>query len=313
MSNSPIEIFYCYSSEDEEIQLELVKHLASLRRQGTIKDWYFRKISAGTEWEKKIDDHLNKAKIILLLVSNSFIASDYCWDIEMKRAIERHESGTARVIPIILRPADWTGTPFHKLQALPKDAKPVTSWANRDDAFVDIAKGIRLVCEEIQEARSPIIEPHLNLLDEKKSQKFSSEGSTQTPGILLEKLKTITVCQRCGIRPGERSTCVGSHWEHDFRQYKGSVYCQRCGVKPGERTTCVGSYWEHDFRQYSKSVYCQRCGIKPGERTTCVGSYWEHDFRQYNEPVYCQRCGMRPGERSTCVGSHWEHFFVGSQ
>jgi hypothetical protein len=90
------------------------------------------------------------ARIILLLISADFIASDYCWDVEMKRAMERHECGAARVIPIILRPIDdWRNAPFSKLQALPKDARPVTTWPNQDEAFVDIARGIRAVAKEL--------------------------------------------------------------------------------------------------------------------------------------------------------------------
>lgn len=62
--------------------------------------------------------------------------------------MERHEAGVARVIPVILRPCDWQGTPFGKLQALPSNAKPVVSWADRDEAFLNIAQGIRRAAEE---------------------------------------------------------------------------------------------------------------------------------------------------------------------
>ena len=125
---SDVEVFYSYSHRDEELREELERHLSILKRQGIITDWHDRKIGAGTEWKGQIDIHLNTARVILLLISSDFLASDYCYDIEMRRAIERHEAGEARVIPIILRPVIWKGAPFEKLQALPKDAKPVTSW-----------------------------------------------------------------------------------------------------------------------------------------------------------------------------------------
>ena len=92
---------------------------------------------------------MNSAGVILLMVSADFMASDYCWDVEMKRAMERHELGEAVVIPAILRAVDWHSAPFGKLQALPKDAKPVTSWPNQDEAFTDIAKGIRRAVEQL--------------------------------------------------------------------------------------------------------------------------------------------------------------------
>lgn len=96
-------------------------HLSNLRRQGVIREWHDRKIGSGTEWVKEIDEHLNSAEVILLLISSDFIASEYCHEIEMKRAMERHESGEARVIPVILRSVDWSGLIFSKLQAAPND------------------------------------------------------------------------------------------------------------------------------------------------------------------------------------------------
>src|SRR5579871_1216010 len=139
----PMELFYSYSHKDEELRETLETHLSPLKRQGVIAGWHDRRISAGTEWADQIDEHLNSAQIILLLISADFLASDYCYDKEMTRAMERHEAGAARVIPIILRPCDWHGAPFGKLQALPKDAKPITDWSNRDAAFLDVAQGIR--------------------------------------------------------------------------------------------------------------------------------------------------------------------------
>ncbi|MBA2593161.1 MAG: toll/interleukin-1 receptor domain-containing protein [Pseudomonadota bacterium] len=146
---SSIEVFYSYSHKDEALRDELNKHLALLKRQGVIRDWHDRRIAAGTEWSGQIDEHLNLAGVILLMVSADFIASDYCWDVEVKRAMERHEVGEAVVIPVILRAVDWHSAPFGKLQALPKDAKPVTSWPVQDEAFTDIAKGIRRAVEQL--------------------------------------------------------------------------------------------------------------------------------------------------------------------
>lgn len=158
-----IEVFYSYAQPDEPYRNELEKHLSILKRQGFIATWHYRKITAGTEWEREIDKHLNKAQLILLLVSPDFIASDYCYDVEVKRALERHELGEARVIPIILRPIEWQYTPFSKLQALPSNNKPVISWSGRvgrDNAFQDIAKGIRAVVKELQAnfAEPPLVD-----------------------------------------------------------------------------------------------------------------------------------------------------------
>ncbi len=144
-----IEVFFSYSHKDEELREDLEKHLSILKRDGVITAWYDRRIGAGREWEGEISEHVNTAGVILLLISADFLASDYCYDVEVKRAMERHEAREARVIPVVLRAVDWKGAPFRKLQALPRDARPVTSWPNRDEAFADVAKGIRAAVEEL--------------------------------------------------------------------------------------------------------------------------------------------------------------------
>lgn len=145
----PVNIFYSYAHEDEDLRVKLEKHLSVMRRNGEIAGWHDRDITAGAEWKKSIDEHLESAQIVLLLISDDFLASDYCYDIEMKRAMERHELGEARVIPIILRPCDWHGASFGQLQALPKDAKPITTWENVDEGFLSVARGLRTVVAEL--------------------------------------------------------------------------------------------------------------------------------------------------------------------
>jgi TIR domain-containing protein len=145
----PIEIFYSYSHKDEELRDRLETHLSLLKRNGVIQGWHDRRISAGAEWGGSINEHLESAGIILLLVSADFLASDYCYDVEMKRAMERHTQGTARVIPIILRKCDWQDAPFGKLQALPKDGKAIKTWSDIDDAFTDVATGLKRAIAEM--------------------------------------------------------------------------------------------------------------------------------------------------------------------
>ena len=149
-----IEIFYSYSRKDEQLRDELDAHLSLLRRQKLITGWYDRAIEGGEEFSEEIAAHLNSAPIILLLISPSFIASDYCYEKEMMRAMERHEAGEARVIPVILRPCDWHQAPFGKLNALPRDGKPAVNWSNRDEAFLDVAKGVRAVVDRLRKAES---------------------------------------------------------------------------------------------------------------------------------------------------------------
>ncbi len=150
-----IKIFYSYAHDDERLRKKLEKQLTALQQQSLIADWHDRMISAGTEWEHEIDAHLNEAEIILLLISTSFLASKYCYSIEMKRALERYEAGETRIIPIILRPAYWQEAPFAKLQALPTNGKPVTSWRDQEEAFLNVAQGIQKAIEEITKKTAP--------------------------------------------------------------------------------------------------------------------------------------------------------------
>ncbi len=155
--SGPVTLFYSYAHKDEELRNQLDKHLRLLERHGLITSWYDREIRAGDDWAIEIDTHLETAQIILLLISADFLASDYCYGVEMKRALERHLTGEARVIPIILRPVDWKLDPILSgLQALPTDGKPVITWSSSppyDAAFEDIAKGIRKVLADLQNSQ----------------------------------------------------------------------------------------------------------------------------------------------------------------
>jgi MinD-like ATPase involved in chromosome partitioning or flagellar assembly len=151
----PLRVFISYSHKDERLRRELETHLKLLQRQDVIALWTDHKISAGEEWKGEINESLESADIILLLVSADFLASDYCYDAEMKRALERRDAGEARVIPIILREAyQWQSAPFGELQALPTDGRPVMSFTSRDQAWSDVAVGIREVAEQIRSRKS---------------------------------------------------------------------------------------------------------------------------------------------------------------
>lgn len=142
VETTPLKLFYCYAREDKVLRDELEIHLAGLKRQYNLTHWSDREITPGADWEQVIDEHLNTADIILLLISPHFVASDYCYGKEMQRALERHEAGMCCVIPILLRPTYWEDMPFSGIQLLPTDAEPITNWANRDKAFHDVAKGV---------------------------------------------------------------------------------------------------------------------------------------------------------------------------
>jgi hypothetical protein len=142
-------IFVSYSHRDRTFVEELSAHLRLLQRQGLVEVWTDSEITAGQEWSEAIDNQLNSADIILLMVSSNFLASEFCWGVEMSRALERHAAGSAVVIPVLLRPCLWDDAPFAKLQAVPRDAKPISMHRNTDEAWVDVALEIRTAVERV--------------------------------------------------------------------------------------------------------------------------------------------------------------------
>ena len=130
----PVDVFISYAHADAQHLAELQKHLAQLRRKKKIRDWSDRDIAAGDAWRGEIDAALETAGLVLMLVSPDFVASEYCWDVELQRALERQTAGETRVVPIVVRPADWQDSPLGELQALPTGARPVTKWSDPDEA-----------------------------------------------------------------------------------------------------------------------------------------------------------------------------------
>jgi hypothetical protein len=188
----PVDVFYSYSHQDEKWRDKLNKHLSVLQNQGLIRVWHDRKIDAGDDWRREINKYLNNAQIILMLVSDDFFASGYCYSVEMKQALERHERGEARVIPIILRPVAWQSSPLANIQALPTDAKPVALWKNRDEAFVNITQGISQAIEGFirqRAAQIPASGNNLSSSGQLNANRMTAGANAHRTNGFLKKLK----------------------------------------------------------------------------------------------------------------------------
>lgn len=165
-------LFFSYSHKDEVLRDEIEIHLSMLKRQGLIETWHDRRIGAGKEFGKEISNNLEAADVILLLVSSYFLASDYCYDVEMFHALKKHEQNQARVIPVILHPCDWHSSPFGNLLAVPRDGKPISKYPNQHDAFLEVVNAIKLAVRDISPQDSS--QTH-QFTGEPTSQKNSSE------------------------------------------------------------------------------------------------------------------------------------------
>lgn len=151
-----LKIFYCYARKDKKLREQLGKHLEPLKQKHRIITFCDAEILPGKNWEKEIDKSLSNSDIILILVSADFISSNYCYNIEMQKAFEMAEAGKILIIPIILRPCAWETTPLYRIQALPKEGKPVVSWDDLDEAFYNIFQGVDKVIEDLKNADKPL-------------------------------------------------------------------------------------------------------------------------------------------------------------
>lgn len=160
----PASVFFSYSHKDEELRDQIETQLSLLKRQGVIETWHDRRIGPGDDFSGAISQHVEKDDIILLLVSADFLASDYCYEIEMTRALKRQQAGTAIVIPVILRACDWHGAPFGKLLATPPDGKPIKQYADLDQGLLEVAKAVRAAATRLASKPSaPSSKPAVNL------------------------------------------------------------------------------------------------------------------------------------------------------
>lgn len=249
-SSKPLELFCCYARKDRDMLEQLKNHLTYLERQDLITIWSDININAGEEWEREIHQHLESADIFLLLISSDFMGSDYCYSTEMGRAIERHDQGSAQIIPILLRPTFYQNAPFARFQMVPTNAEPVTMWPNLDNAFHDITRYIDQVVAEcqIRQVNEHSPEPSYT---EMKCWNCGGEGfitGANMDPFFGKKLRDCVTCKGRGklwVPSGyrEKSTWFG----FSTRRW---VICQSCG----HATTYP------DFDQIPLPEYCSGCG-----------------------------------------------------
>ncbi|MEW8410581.1 MAG: toll/interleukin-1 receptor domain-containing protein [Candidatus Thiodiazotropha sp.] len=267
-------VFMSYSHTDEELRDELEKHLAGLRRQGVISTWHDRRIGPGEELHGQISAQLDAANIILLLVSADFLASDYCYDVEMKRAMERHEQGNARVIPVILRPCDWHGAPFGKLMAVPTDGKPVAKHATLDDGFLEVAQAVRQAAESLG-GDTTTVEPSGDL------------ESAVTPAQLGPRSSNLGIKKEFTDR--ERHAYLNEAFEYLARYFENSL--QEVQTRNSEVETDFKRIDANRFeaRAFVRGQEQSRCGIWLGSLSRADGLYFSFDGvgngNSYNESM----------------------------
>lgn len=253
-------LFFSYSHQDEALRDQLETQLAMLKRQGVIETWHDRRIGAGQELHAQISDHVENDDIILLLVSPDFLASDYCYDHEMLRAMELHDAGEAIVIPVILRPSEgWTSAPFGKLNAIPIDGKPITLAPDRDQAFVEVAGAIRKAAARL----SPKLTPSTSMVPQMRTAAPPQSFGFAAAESLAPRSSNLRLAKAFSERDRDRFKVESFEYiARFFETSLGELEARNPGIE--------GSFRRIDANRFTASIY--RAGQAVARCTIFIGS-----------------------------------------
>lgn len=255
-------VFFSYCHVDEDLRDRLEEHLAMLKHEKLITAWHDRRILAGASVDNDIDENLETADIILLLVSSAFLNSAYCFSREMARALELDKAKKARVIPIMLRPCDWKTAPFSGLKIIPRDAKPVVLWPNQDEAFTDIAREIRRVVNDI-EAQPDTATPQPAGVPTATSQ-FRSIAAADEASESLPRSSNMRV--RKEFTDFDKDRFGRDTFDFMVRFFQGSLT-----ELENRHPEFQGRFEQVDSRRFSASIY--RAGAAVAECTISLGGH----------------------------------------
>jgi hypothetical protein len=213
LSTEPVQAFISYSHRDRRMRVALETHLALLRHQTRLTTWSDRLIGAGEAIDDAISDELLHARVVLLLVSADFIASDYCYGVELAAALAGHKAGTQRVIPIIVDHCDWKSAPFAKLKALPTDGKPIRAHRPQSLGWTDTVAGIRAAIDSL--APSPLPARHSPAVPAKRKAARPT-GSQRSPARRSSTTSAQDWLVRVNIRQAWRN-CRIDHYRDWYR------------------------------------------------------------------------------------------------
>lgn len=153
MPHAPLQTFIIYARADEAHKNELLRHLkGTLIASGDLRVWQDGNLLPGEDWEKSIKRNLKQSDLVLVLVSSDSLGSDFINTEELRMALEQRAEGRTTVVPIILRSCLWSSHPILRgLQGLPKNMKPVKSYADPDEAWTEVLEGLERILLEIRE------------------------------------------------------------------------------------------------------------------------------------------------------------------
>lgn len=255
-----VNLFFSYCHVDEDLRNELEVHLTMLKRQGLITTWHDRRIVVGSEIDQDISQNLEDSDVILLLVSAHFLASNYCYEKEMVRALEKHELREAKVIPVILHPCDWHHAPFGKLLATPTDGKPVTMFANQQEAFTIIAKQIRVAIDELT----------VNSTSQSVTRSISSQAPANSKSVALPRSSNMRLKQ--SFNDHDKDCFIEESFEYITRFFDGSL----------QELQNRNSQIKVRFKKINATRFCAYIYENGMQKSVCTIWYGSGHFGAYN-------------------------------
>ena len=287
-------VVFSYSHVDEEFRNELEKHLSPLKRMGQIETWHDRRINPGDVFDPEISRNFAEADIILLLVSADFIASTYCYEVEMQNSLQRHERGEAIVIPVILRPCAWHKLPFGKLLAATTDGKPIIKFTHIDEGFVEVVDAVSKALDRINSraaasSSSIIVSPTLSTIVANSCMRHSS----------IQKPRSSNLAIRREFTDHDRDQVRRESFEYVVRFFENSL--EELSARNGSLKT---DFRRRDMDSFESSVYLNgkrvtHCGISLNGSSNGIGDISYNDggisSSSCNESMYIADDGVMLG------------------
>lgn len=284
-----LKVFISYSHKDEVFKETLDEHLALLKRNYVIETWNDRKLIAGQDWGNEISENLLSSDIIIFLVSSSFISSDYCFSIEMKKALELHKTQEAIVVPIIIRSCDWQSSDFGSIQGLPKDAIPISRWDDQDDGWLNAVNGIKELIKSRATRKTPSLTS--KTLVSKDALLWLDDTEVVLSHRAVSKVKLSEIYVACDVKTtlgGENSKVIDTEYLSSNHLIENVQLCLLTGEEQQGKT----SFLKHAFRTFAESgifsVYLDASSIKSSNIEDSISTAIKNQYENLTTEMFLQ-------------------------
>lgn len=145
-----LKVFFLYAKTDKRLAEILMHYLTPLVKMRKVDIYDGSDVIAGKEWDLETKENFNQSDIFIALISPDFVASDFCYEDDLKMVIEKHNNKHAIMLPILVKLTPfWKDLVIGKLDYLPIDGKPISQWKNEEEALFDVTKYIKKMIKKL--------------------------------------------------------------------------------------------------------------------------------------------------------------------